>query len=259
MVDTATSRRGRRPAGQEPQLWTVPVLRVDPLAPTMLRVTAGGPGLGGFLGTGTDQHVKLYCYEEGAEPPRPLTMRSVRAEMHRVRPAIRSYSIRRYDPGAREIDVDFVLHDEPGPVSEWASRVEPGDELIFAGPSPAYEPAPDVAHYLLAGDSSALPAIEATLLELPEGTTATVLAELTDAAEERELATPAELRVRWLAAGELTGALRTAVPAKGSVDAWIAGERDLVRACRAHLLDELHLDRRYVRPTTYWRKGHAGT
>lgn len=258
-MSATTTRRGRRAAGQETRLWSVPVLLVTTLAPTMLRITAGGAGLDGFLGTGTDQHVKLYCYEPADEPPSPLTMRNVRAEMHRVRPAIRSYSVRRHDPVARELDIDFVLHDEPGPASAWAAAARPGDELIFAGPSPAYQPAPDVEHYLLAGDSSALPAIEATLLELPEGSAATVLVELSDDAERRELPSPASVTAHWLAPGELPGALRRSVPAGAGMDAWVAGERALVRAARAYLLDERKLDRRYVRPTSYWRRGYAGT
>lgn len=258
-VPTVGTPRGRRAARQQAGLWSVPVLRVTRLAPTMVRVTAGGPELREFASSGTDQHVKLYCFEEGVELPDPLTMRHVRAEMHRVRPAIRSYSVRRFDQHTGEVDVDFVLHDSPGPASDWARRVAVGDSMIFAGPSPAYEPAPDVGYYLLAGDSSALPAIEATVAELPAGSEATVLVELADTAEERALAGPAELRLRWLKAGELPDALRGSDLASGDVDVWIAGERELVRTARAYLLDECRIDRSHVRPTSYWRAGHTGS
>jgi len=241
----------------------VPVTRVERIAPRMVRVTAGGAGLSGFSGTGTDQHVKLYLYPEGIELPEPLTVETARTSMSRLRPSMRSYTIRRHDPRSDEIDIDFVLHDEPGPASDWAGRARPGDDLIFAGPSPAYEPAPEAGTYLLAGDSSALPAIEAILRELPPGAQARVFVEVTDPAERRALPSPAEVDVTWLdsgMAGDVTGlaqAVRAAGPPAGRVDAWVAAEREVVQSIRGYLLGELGLDRRQVRATAYWRRGRA--
>ncbi len=234
------------------------MLRVRTLAPRLVRVIAGGEGLDGFLGSGTDQHVKLYCYPPDVELPEPLTAETARSAMHRVRPAMRSYTIRRHDPAAREIDIDFVLHTEPGPASDWARHARRGDELIFVGPSPCYEPAVGAHTYLLAGDVSALPAIEAIVRELPPGTLGRVFVEVSDIAERRELVSPAALDVCWLTEGggpDLLGALRAADLPREGVDAWVAGERSTVQAVRSYLLTELAIDRRRVRPTTYWRRG----
>lgn len=256
---TVPARQGRRSRRQPTALWRVPVSRVERIAPRMVRVTAGGPQLDSFVGSGTDQHVKLYFYPEGTELPEPLTVATARVSMSRLRPWMRSYTIRRHDRQQCEIDIDFVLHDDPGPASDWAGRARPGDELIFVGPSPAYQPAPEAHTYLLAGDSSALPAIEAILRELPAGTRAQAFLQLTDPAERRALPSPATVEVTWLDDGVATllGALReTELPSTG-VDTWVAAERSIVQAVRGFLLTELRLDRRHVRTTAYWRRGRA--
>lgn len=259
-VTASTATTGRRRLRQPTRLWRVPVLRVEPLAPTMVRVTAGGDSLAGFTGTGTDQHVKLYLYEPGAELPDPLTTETARAAMHRVRPAMRSYTIRRHDPATREIDIDFVLHDAPGPASDWARRAAPGDDLIFVGPSPAYEPAAGVHSWLLVGDSSALPAIEAICRELPAGTRARVLLDLADPAERRELPSAATVSVSYPhGPDELVDAVRAEQVPGQDLDVWVAGERSVVQQIRAYLLGERRLDRRHLRPTSYWRRGHSGS
>jgi NADPH-dependent ferric siderophore reductase len=255
MTVQTSGRRTRRPVTR---LWRVPVRRVERVTPRLVRVTVGGDELADFVSAGTDQNVMLYFYPGDAELPSPLTLESARAMWSQVRPLTRTYTIRRHDPVAREVDFDFVLHDAPGPASDWAKAAKPGDRLIFVGPSPAYQPDPDADWYLLAGDETALPAIAAILSALPEGAVTRVFAEVEDAAEEQPSAVP----VTWVhrSAGEtLAEAVAAADLPTGRVDAWLAGERSSMVALRAHLLDDRGFDRRGVRPTTYWRRGEAGT
>jgi NADPH-dependent ferric siderophore reductase len=248
------------------KLWRVPVRRIERVTPRMARVTVGGDDLADFPGAGTDQNVMLYFYPDGVELPEPLTLESVRAMWSRARPMTRTYTIRRHDPQANEIDFDFVLHGEHGLASGWALRARPGDPLIFVGPSPAYRPAPEVDGYLLAGDETALPAIAAILRDLPAGVPATVLLEVADAAEEQPLPTAAAAEITWLhrdgrSPGRndlLERAVRAAVLPE-TTEAWVAGERSAVLAVRRHLLDERRFERHRVRPTTYWRHGQSGT
>ncbi|MHC3464670.1 siderophore-interacting protein, partial [Streptomyces flavovirens] len=51
------------------------------------------------------------------------------------RPAVvsREYPVRRYDPDAREIDIDLALHDG-GLASDWAREARPGAVGLVAGP-----------------------------------------------------------------------------------------------------------------------------
>ncbi len=233
------------------------MVRVERVTPRLARVTVGGGELADFVSAGTDQNVMLYFYPDDAELPEPLTLESARAMWSRVRPLTRTYTIRRHDPDANEIDFDFVLHDAAGPASDWAKAARPGDRLIFVGPSPAYRPDPTADWHLLAGDETALPAIAAILDVLPADAVVRVFAEVEDAAEELALPTP----VTWVhrSAGDaLAGAVAAADLPPGRMDAWLAGERSSMVELRAHLLDERGFDRRAVRPTTYWRRGEAG-
>ncbi|OLF11023.1 hypothetical protein BLA60_13490 [Actinophytocola xinjiangensis] len=252
MSTNAVRRRSRR---QETGLWRVPVLRVDQVTPRLTRVTVGGDTLAGFDYAGTDQNVMLYFYPEGVTLPD--TLADARARWSTVRPLTRTYTVRRYDADTHELDVDFVLHDAPGPASDWAKHAAPGDELILVGPSPAYQPDPTADWYLLAGDETALPAIAAILDALPGDAVTRVFVEVDDATEEQPLPVP----VTWVHRAQgvtLAAAVAAADLPDGRVDAWLAGERTAMVTLRAHLLDDRGLDRRQVRPTTYWRRGETG-
>lgn len=261
-ADTPTRHRRRPPT----RLWRAPVRRVQSVTPRMTRVTVSGPELADFPAEGTDQNVMLYFYPEGTRLPEPLTLEAVRRMWSQVRPLTRTYTIRRHDATTGEIDFDFVLHGDHGPASAWARRAEPGDSLIFVGPSPAYVPDPTADWYLLAGDETALPAIAAILRALPVDVTVRVFIEVADAAEEQPLPVGDTGQVVWLhrdalpAGGSdlLVRALRQAQLPDGAGEAWVAGERSSVLAVRRHLLDERGMDRRRVRPTTYWRAGQSG-
>ena len=50
------------------------------------------------------------------------------------RPITRTYTVRRFDATAGELDIHFVLHDDAGPASNWAARAEPGDFIGIVGP-----------------------------------------------------------------------------------------------------------------------------
>ncbi|HEX3785055.1 MAG TPA: siderophore-interacting protein [Pseudonocardiaceae bacterium] len=265
---TSALAQGRKRAQRyPPQLWQVPVLATTTVTPRMIRVTVGGPELADFPPITGEAHVVLYFYEPGAVLPQPLTLSSARNHFAVARPAMRSYTLRRHDPLAHELDLDFVLHEATGPAAAWASGTAPGDSLIVVGPSPGYQPDPAVAAHLFIGDETALPAIEVMLADLPETATATVLVEVADAAEEQQLTSPAELRVHWLhrdgrPAGTenalVEGLTALEVPT-GDTSVWAAGERAAVHAVRNHLLTEVKLDRRQVRASSYWRLGHQGS
>ncbi|CAM3645905.1 siderophore-interacting protein [Kibdelosporangium persicum] len=249
-------RRARR---QPTKLWRVPVIRTRRITPRMARITVGGPQIDDFAGAGTDENVMLYLYEPGAELPEPLTLESARVAMSRVRPYMRTYTIRRHDPVANEIDFDFVLHGDHGPASKWASNAQPGDEVIFVGPSPAYQPDPDADWHLLIGDETALPAISSIMEALP-GARIRAFVEIENAAEEQDV------DVTWVhrdgvpagSSEPLVKALTAAEFPDGTPAVWAAGERQVMQAVR-EVLAEKGIDRASVRPATYWRLGHTGS
>jgi NADPH-dependent ferric siderophore reductase len=177
--------------------------------------------------------------------------------------ALRSYTARRQDPAAGELDVDFVLHGD-GPAAAWATAAAPGAVLGVASAAPlGAEPA---GWLLLAGDETALPGISRILAAAAPGTRGVALLEVAGPAEEQELPAPPGIEVRWLhragaAPGEGT-LLADAVAALDRPDgedlfAWVGAESATVRTVRADLRARWGLRRHQHHAIGYWRRGRA--
>ena len=177
--------------------------------------------------------------------------------------SLRSYTARRQDPLAGEVEMDFVLHGD-GPAAAWAAAAEAGALLGVAG-SGALGDRP-AGWLLLAGDETALPAISRILAEAPPTTRGVALLEVAGPEEEQPLAAPAGVELRWLhragtAPGEST-LLADAVaaldrPAGEDVFAWVAAESAAVRTIRADLRGRWGLGRAQHHAIGYWRHGRA--
>jgi NADPH-dependent ferric siderophore reductase len=177
--------------------------------------------------------------------------------------SLRSYTARRQDPLAGEVEMDFVLHGD-GPAAAWAAAAEVGALLGVAG-SGALGDRP-AGWLLLAGDETALPAISRILAEAPPTTRGVALLEVADPEEEQPLAAPAGVELHWLhragtAPGEST-LLADAVaalgrPAGDDVFAWVAAESAAVRTIRADLRGRWGLGRAHHHAIGYWRRGRA--
>ncbi len=177
--------------------------------------------------------------------------------------ALRSYTARRQDPSAGEVEIDFVLHGD-GPAAAWAGAAAPGAVLgVAGGASLGERPA---GRLLLAGDETALPAITRILAQAAPQVSGLALLEVADPAEEQPLRAPAGVTVRWLhrngtAPGEsslLVDAVAALDPFDGSdVFAWVGAESAAVRAIRADLRSRWGLGRAQHHAIGYWRRGRA--
>ena len=178
---------------------------------------------------------------------------------------MRTYSIRRHRPAAREVDVDFVLHGgdgHEGPAARWAADARPGDVVGLYGPSVSHLRTPGRHDWtLFAGDETALPAIGAWLESLGPGERAVVVAGVAGPEEEQPLESAADVTVVWrhrdgVPAGQsaaLADGVRELDFPDGVPFAWVAGEASAVRTVRRHLVGERGLDRRAVAFAGYWR------
>ncbi len=240
----------------------VQVRRSERVTPKMIRVTLGGDELAGFPGEGPDRRIKMFFPVPGQE--RPAIPRAASGgpvwPAGEARPAIRTYTVRRFDSAAGELDVDFVLHEGHGPAAAWARDARPGSWVAVSEPGGRYVPDPAADFHVVIGDETALPAVATVLDALavmhpPARVPALAFLEVADAAEEQAL--PAT--VTWVhrgerAAGEpLTEAVRAAEFPTGRGQAWLSGESACVKDLRKHLLDDRRLDRRAVYATGYWR------
>ncbi|MGK4903620.1 siderophore-interacting protein [Streptomyces albus] len=255
--------RPARPARKKPQLHHARVVRTEQLTPHMVRIVLGGGSLAGFTaGEHTDHYVKLLFPAPGVVYPEPFDIERVRAEFPRDQwPSMRTYTVRAWDPAARELTIDFVVHGDEGLAGPWARDAAVGDEVRFLGPGGAYSPSPDADWHLLAGDESALPAIAASLARVPAGAPVRAFIEVAGPEEEQELAAPAGAEVVWLHRGDapvgerLVAAVRGLEFPPGRVHAFVHGEAHFVKELRGHLRLERGITREQLSISGYWRLG----
>ena len=223
------------------------VLQVDAISPRMRRIALGGAALDGFTSRGPDDHVKLFFPMPNGET------------------VARDYTPRRHDASAGTLVVEFVLHGT-GPASGWAASARPGDTLLVGGPRSSRLAPDDGLFTLLVGDETALPAIARRLEEMPPGLPAHAIVEIADADAVGRWRSSSAARITWVHRGDtpagttrhLEPALREAMLPDGPMHAWLAGEIEVVRTLRRHLIAERGLPREAVQAAGYWRRGVAG-
>ena len=177
--------------------------------------------------------------------------------------SLRSYTARRQDPAAGEVEMDFVLHGD-GPAAAWAGAAEAGALLGVAGGGALGDrPA---GWLLLAGDETALPAISRILAAAPATTTGVVFVEVAGPDEEQPLSAPSGMTVRWLHRGGTPPGESTLLadavagldrPTGDDLFAWVAAESAAVRTARADLRERWGLGRAQHHAIGYWRRGRA--
>lgn len=253
---------------------TLEVLRVEDVTSGMRRIVLGGEELAAhtaangypvaaFRSDGFDDHCKISLQHPDAdEVVGPTQADGVlnwpKGDPHAI---TRTYTIRRWDPEAGEVDVDFVKHGV-GPATSWAYRARPGDRLQIAGPKSSATHPEGADWVLVAGDETALPAIDRWLQEWPEGIPAQVFIEVAENEHRQELRVPDGVRVTWLSrngaeAGTTTlmaDALEAAEWWEGTAFAWVAGETLSLAPIRRWLRTEKGLPKEQVEVTGYWRR-----
>ena len=243
-----TSRTPQR-VRHEPRRRQLKVRSVEKIAAHMIRVTLGGD-LDGFTSLGFDDHVKLFF-------PTGAVGSDGEPEM-----VSRDYTPRRYDPAAKTLDIEFVLHDA-GPATRWAEQAHPGQSLRIGGPRGSFIIPTTFDWHLLIGDDTGLPAIARRLAELPKGARAVVLAEVDDASDHVTFQSAANVTVTWAhrngaeagTTSVLSDALETMRLPAGDYYAWVACELLTAKALRAQLIADHGANPKWMRAAGYWRRG----
>lgn len=221
------------------------VAAVERLTPHMIRITLEGAELQGFTSMSADDHIKIFA-PDGAGA---MTMRD--------------YTPRRFDPQALRLAVDFAVH-EAGPATQWALGVKPGDSALIAGPRGSLVIGGAVKSWLLIGDETALPAIGRRIEEMTPGMPVTSVVAVPGPDDEQDFETAARLSAHWVHRTDPTDAavlierLR-GLPLAAGTFVWIAAESSVVKAVRAYLTGERHLNPAWMRAAGYWVMGKADT
>ena len=244
------------------------VASVERVTPHVVRLVLGGDDLAGFpAGPFTDHYVKLQLPPPGAPYAAPFDAAQVRETLPRERwPRTRTYSVRAWDEERGLLTLDVVHHGDAGVAGPWAAAARPGDLVQLQGPGGAYTPSPDADWHLMVGDASVIPAIAASLARVPAGVPVHVVLVVDGPEEEQPLASPGDLRLRWLhrdpadhgdPAQPLLGAVEALEFPPGTVHAFVHGEAGAVRAVRRHLLAERGVDRALLSASGYWKRSRT--
>jgi NADPH-dependent ferric siderophore reductase len=230
----------------KPIPWLLVVQRSERITPNMQRITFAGEGLAGFPNDTASAYLKLQF---------PQSNDSV---------ATRSYTVRHFNPAARELEIDFVVHGDSGPASGWAEKAVVGDTIRAGGPGPKKLLNLSGDWFLVIGDMSALPAIGANLAHLPSDAKGYALLELLDVDDRQDLKAPPGIELRWIVNPEparsidvVMAAIRSLDWLHGECEAWVAGELDTVRAVRNYLKTERGMTREQFYASSYWQFGRT--
>lgn len=245
---------------------TLEVVRAGNVTPLMRRITVAGPDLVDFKTEAFDNHVKLFFTPPGHALVLPTRgANGLEWPEGAVRPAMRDYTLRRFDPATGELDLDFVVHDG-GPATSWAVQARPGQSLTMAGPRGAFLIPTTFDWHLLVGDETALPAIGRRLEELPAGAKAIALVEIANAGEEQQLDCAADVTLRWLhrdgaPAGEadrFAAALDALTLPPGNGYIWIACEGAAAKQLREQAIERFGQRKEWLKAASYWRRDGLG-
>jgi NADPH-dependent ferric siderophore reductase len=261
MTDSAALRRARRPP---PPFRRVTVHRTQWRSPRLVRVTLAGRELAGFRVDDPAASVRLLVPQPGHdELVLPSWTGNEWLLENGQRPAIRTFTPRRADPEAAELDLEIVVHGR-GVASEWAAAATPGQPAAISGPARGYRVDPDAQAFLIAGDETALAAIGQLLEVLPPTTPVEVHIEIADAVAQVALPEHPRARLSWHVneqgappGAAMVGAIQAAELSPG-VRVWVAGEAAAVQRVRRHLFEERGLSRSHASVRGYWKQGRAG-
>ena len=212
-----------------------------------VRIVAGGNGYADVNDNDfTDKYVKL-LFDDPSDG----------------RQVTRTYTIRRSDPVARQLTLDFVVHGDAGLAAPWARRAVPGDLLTLRGAGGGYRPDPSYASHLFVGDESALPAINAALETLPPTASGVAFLETSAVEGSLDAEVPEGIEIVWLERPEpgsqpglLAGALAERAWPTGGVDVFAHGERESMKAVR-RFLRGITTDADRVSISGYWAYGRT--
>ena len=226
--------------------WSLRVAGVKDITPNLRRVQLTADDLAEFKPKPA-QEIVLQIPQDGPEPAR------------------RHYTIRRFDPATRLIDVDFVLHGAHAPAVRWALEAKPGQAIDIRGPRGRIALSPAADWHVMSGDETAMPAILALAEALPKGAKAHLFLEIGGPEDKMPVESQADLKVTWLSRNGAPAAPSRLLPdaldaftlPPGKGHAIIIGETSTVRAQR-HALIARGFTRDQIYSEGYWRPGRIG-
>lgn len=181
-----------------------------------------------------------------------------------IKPLVRTYTHRAWNPDTQEISIDFVNHGENGPASAWANKAVTGDQLGVAMKVGQRTLCPKADWYFLIGDATAIPVLSCILESLPITAKGHCLIEVATEADIHPEIRHEGFTIQWLfnphpeKGSELEQIARTVkLPEIDSKFAYIACEFETVRPLRRYFRQEQLWGKEELYAFSYWRAGAA--
>jgi NADPH-dependent ferric siderophore reductase len=175
-------------------------------------------------------------------------------------PIKRTYSIRRFSPSLRTIEIDFVRHSNEnlqcGFASRWAINVNLGETINIYGPGTMNAIVTDTDWFFMVADMTALPALSAQVSKLPQNAKGYAVIKVLTTKDIQPLETPANLHVIWLTKEQSLAKKVQSLPwLAGTVSVWSACEFDSMRVLRDYFRNEKDVQRENIYISSYWKQG----
>ncbi|MGO1297266.1 MAG: siderophore-interacting protein [Vibrio sp.] len=230
------------------------VIATERISPNYQRIQLQGDSIAHFDAECIGGYIKLQFTPQGSTDLSTLD--------DSVRPVLRTYTIRDFDPQSHILTLDFVRHEVKDPccgfAARWALECQVGDSIQIAGPgkSPGINTSGD--WFFLVADMTALPALSAQLTALPADAQGYAVIEVADANDAQTLTAPEGMDIIWHVAGqgtELVDAVKALTWRAGQCAVWCACEFDAMRAFRQYFRQQQDIDRDYIYISSYWKNG----
>lgn len=211
---------------------------------------------------------KIFIPPLGTKEVQFATFNSISGEWEmpheNVKPIVRTYTHRAFDPQTKEITIDFVNHGENGPASAWARNAIQNDQLGVAmkiRPTLHY---PDVNWYLLIGDATAIPVLSCILESLPLTAKGHCIIEIPSEEDKIKDINHPGFNIQWLinprpesGSNLAEQSQKIEIPSDQSKFAYIACEYNSVKNLRAYFKEDLGWTNKEFYAFSYWKAGVA--
>ncbi|KXI23567.1 siderophore-interacting protein [Photobacterium sanguinicancri] len=233
-----------------PKLLTV--ISTEQITPNMQRLVFHSDSLADFPNDCEGGYIKLLFNSLGE------TDLSTVAEGER--PAMRTYTVRRFSATDCTIEVDFVRHIttdlQCGFAARWAMSAKIGDTINVAGPGIINEMNLAADWFFMVADMTALPALSAKIQKLPQNAKGYAVIKVIDHKDIQTIDAPEHFHVIWLTGEEsLAEKVKTLAWLEGTASVWTACDFDSMRALRSYFRNEKDVDRENIYISSYWKQG----
>ncbi|SDH20425.1 siderophore-interacting protein [Agrococcus jejuensis] len=257
-----------RVAAVAPRFIDLEVLGNEQISPHLRRVTLGGEDVANMTPQGYDQWFRFFMRRPDQDAlqvptspkqwfPQYLLMSEAK------RPHIRNYTIRAFRRDVQELDIDFVVHEDPGPGAQWSIDAKVGERAALLDEGLLYNDDGVEGDVLMVGDESVIPAIAGVCGSIDRATRGIAVIEVGHMDDVQDLGQPDGIDVHWIHRGserEGQAGLRalSELDLPGDIAyAYAAGEQSLATGARRHLVKHRGVDKANVTFTGYWRLGKA--